>query len=263
MREITVEENKKIALDILIKVAEFCDKNNITYFLTDGTLLGAIRHKGFIPWDDDVDIMMPRNDYEKFLQIFKDQGNLKLATPYDEEPLTYFTKIYDDTTIKDEGIKYGKRGPIGVDIDIFPMDGYPDDEKEFLKDYKKRKRLLSLAYISLFNRKVKSIKDFVKIMLRKFLNTKKLLNKYCRIAKQYDYNRSNLVGIHAVCDGLRCRHKKEIFSEKVKIEFEGHKFWAPKDYHQFLTDKYGDYMTPPPKEKQVTHHEFKSYVKKD
>ena len=76
MKELTIEEHKKLALDILIDVADFCEKNGIRYFLAYGTLIGAIRHKGYIPWDDDIDIMIPRPDYDKFLKLYSDKSGL-------------------------------------------------------------------------------------------------------------------------------------------------------------------------------------------
>ena len=84
MQEIDLLQQKKIMIDIMIKIDEFCNKNNINYFLADGTMIGAARHKGFIPWDDDIDIMMPRADYELFIKNFPDSyENLALASPYD------------------------------------------------------------------------------------------------------------------------------------------------------------------------------------
>lgn len=264
MIPIGLEEHKKIALDILIEVANYCDNNNIRYFLTDGTLLGAIRHKGFIPWDDDIDIMMPRADYEKFIKLFPSSGTcLMLATPYDKYPIYYFTKVYDPRTVKIEPISYKHHEPLGIDIDVFPIDGQPDveHEKEFLADYRKRRIIYQLNCLAFSEKITGSFKHFIGAGVGKLLTSKRLINAYNRIAKKYNFDDSEMAGCISVYDGLRSRHRKSIFDECIKVDFEGKQFWAPKDYHRFLTDKYGDYMKLPPLSEQVSHHTNKVYRK--
>ena len=130
MKEISFEESKKLELDILLAVADFCNKNNLTYFLAYGTLIGAIRHKGFIPWDDDIDIQMPREDYNKFIETFSHERYKTIApgTPLSKHS---FVKVIDTETVKIEAHKKYKKGFLGVDIDIFPLDGTPSDENEY------------------------------------------------------------------------------------------------------------------------------------
>lgn len=148
LRELTVEEHKKIALDILIEIAKFCDENKISYYLAYGTLVGAVRHKGFIPWDDDIDIQMPRNDYEKFVRRFNaGHKHLQVVSPTDNAAKHTFAKVIDTRTVKVEnGINYKDNEYLGIDVDVFPLDGQPDDEKEYKKYYKKKHDLYQLYY---------------------------------------------------------------------------------------------------------------------
>lgn len=132
-----IEEIKKIQLEILKYVDQFCSQNNIKYALGYGTLIGAVRHKGFIPWDDDIDIIMRRNDYNRFIELFsKETGRYKvwshnLQTDY---PIPY-AKVTDEKTLKLEGTNYYVER--GVDIDVFPLDDLPNDEKAVDKVFKK------------------------------------------------------------------------------------------------------------------------------
>ena len=270
MQEIDLLQQKKIMIDIMIKIDEFCNKNNINYFLADGTMIGAARHKGFIPWDDDIDIMMPRADYELFIKNFPDSyENLALASPYDESPMYYYAKVYDKRTIKIEELDYGTHKPLGIDIDVFPIDGEPDNYNVFMKDYYRRKKILG-KYCRIvasrtnkecsFKQKVKNI--VVEIWKKTVApDIKTLIDEYNRIAKKYNYDDSNYVGEISVYGGKTSRHKKEIFNGYTLIEFEGYRFRAPLDYKTYLTDKYGDYMKLPPESERVTHHNYKAYWK--
>ena len=118
MKKITPEEIKKIQLDLLIQFAEFCKKNNLYYCLAYGTLLGAIRHKGFIPWDDDIDVIMPRPDYEKFCKLVAEK---KIATSLQNNSTYPFVKIIDTRTLVRE--RFAQKEEVGIWIDVFVLDG--------------------------------------------------------------------------------------------------------------------------------------------
>ena len=256
MKRLTLEECKKISLDILVDVADFCEKNNIRYFLSVGTLLGAIRHKGFIPWDDDIDIMMPRPDYKRFLDEYN--GKYMLLKP--ESGLLYYAKAYDPTTIKYEAdTDYKKNKPIGVDIDIFPLDGIVNDQEIIDKLYKREcflETLLRLSNQPIFLRK-NPIKCINRIIPR-IIGSKNLVRMIEKNAQAYDYEKSDyVIRMRWSPNGFTGALPKEVF-EKDYGEFEGHRFCIPKGYDQFLTAFFGDYMTPPKEEDRVTHR-FECY----
>ena len=262
LKELTKEECKKISLDILIDVAKFCDENDITYFLSVGTLLGAIRHKGYIPWDDDIDIMMPRKDYNKFLNTYKHEY-YKVCKP--EVGMFYYGKVYDSRTVKYESnLDYKKYKPLGVDIDIFPLDGIVNDKKIIDKLYKKECRLETLWRLSnqpIFYRK-NPLKAINRIVPR-IIGTKNLVKMIEKNAQTYDYDNSDyVVRMRRSPNGFTGALPKSVY-EKDYAEFEGHKFCIPKGYDEWLTSFFGDYMTLPPKEKQVYLHNNKCYIDLD
>ncbi len=259
---ITVEAQKKISLDILVNVAEFCDKHGLKYYLSYGTLLGAVRHKGYIPWDDDIDIQMPRADYNKLISLYnkeKTAENYELLDPYCKRALLPFAKIVDNNTVKTEPTLDYRNGYVGVDIDIFPMDGIPADEDEFdgwfndmLKIYRSHQRCVMESKSSL--------KRKIMVPLFRILSGGKnrFLKKAAAMHRKYPYDECEYIGsIEFLYSYKSDKLKKEWFSGTCEMAFEGYTFKAPSGYHEILTCMYGDYMTPP--EVPETHHTNKAY----
>lgn len=267
MIPISDEDNKRISYDILVNVTDFCDKNNIVYYLGYGTLLGAVRHKGFIPWDDDIDIIMPRSDYERFIKEFPgSHEHLKVASPYDKYPMYCFAKVYDDRTVKLEPIRYtDERTPLGIDIDIFPLDGESDDEREFLKDRKKRDTLWLLFDLTLCPKLTGSLKHFAGALVGRIadftVGARRLQDMYIKNTTKYDFGTSKMVGYLSHTGDTLERYPREVFEERIRLPFEDRTFWAPKDYDSYLTGLYGDYMTPPPPTGRATHHVNSVFMK--
>lgn len=272
-KELSLKEHKKITLDILIEVAKFCDAHNLRYYLAYGTLLGAIRHRGFIPWDDDIDIQMPREDYEKFIALFSasEHSDLKVVTPNSLESKHTFLKIVNKHTIKiEKAINYNDLTPLGVDIDVFPLDGQPNGKMRF-NIYYKRKQKLYLYYLMLILDKNDMDKKkiplfllghfYVKNILR--LDKQKIMQKIDKINRNYSIDKSDFIGCtSSLYNSINNRHKKELYSDRVWVDFEGYKFYAPIGYDAVLIQMYGDYMQLPPKEQQVTHHKNKVYIRR-
>lgn len=256
MRELSVQEHKEYALDILVAVHKFCAENNLKYFLTYGTLIGAIRHKGFIPWDDDIDIWMPREDYNKFLESFHtEDGRYQAVSPFEERARHSFIKVIDTKTRKIENCVDYSNGFLGIDIDIFPLDGQPDDESAYLAWYNElhsiyKKFVAWILDLGQCSIKAKAYYSIVKL----FAPSKKaLLKKAESIHSQYQYACANFVGSKgSLYENEKDRFPKEWLAESTDVEFEGKLFKAPKEYDKILTKLYGDYMTPP--EDQTTHH---------
>lgn len=266
MRTIYIDELKAISLEILDKVHEFCQENNITYFLSYGTLIGAIRHKGYIPWDDDIDIIMPRPDYDRFLKLFNGKyDHLEVLAP--ELNLQFYmpyANVCDKRTILDEGIDSHHGIEMGIKIDIFPIDGVPDDDASFIELTKKINKLRWIL-----GKKKQNIRDTFKY--RGFVSAFKQLicaiflipisyssvQKKIRslaISNNYDHCKT----VDAIVFNLNgdTRVPKRILEDSVLVDFEGKKFRAMKEYDFFLRTIYGDYMQLPPEEKRIAKHDF-------
>lgn len=268
MIEIGLEEHKKIALDILKAVDCICKKNNIQYFLAYGTLLGAVRHQGFIPWDDDIDIQVPRQDYNRFLNIFNEQAlsngyeHLKVVSPYDKGALHTHIKVIDTRTVKiEKGFDYRKYEPLGIDIDVFPIDGLPDDEK-VCDEINKQKLVLYLKFqrfvIDVQSRSFKGIlyTYYIQMMCRIKNETKqRLVEKADEISMKYPYESANYVGsVCSVYSPAKIRHLRTDYENAIDVQFEDGVFKAPSGYDNILRTIYGDYMQLPPLKEQITHH---------
>ncbi len=266
-KEIGTEEFKRISLDILIAVHEFCEENNIKYSLACGTLIGAVRHKGFIPWDDDVDIYMIRDDYNQFISSFPNIYKEKYAILCMENNPEWhysFAKVHDIRTIQIEENLFPIKN-MGVAIDVFPIDNAPDNDFEW-KKYERRRKILrdiySVKELGWRNGR-KLWKNIFAILCSTLLRPVKyrklaeMLNSYAQKYNNIEtkYYAENCVG------RPNNRFPKEDFSNCIDLLFENHKFMAMQNYNDYLTRFYGDYMTLPPLEKRRTHYRTISYWK--
>lgn len=256
MKRMTSDEVKAVTLDLLKQFADFCDKNNLKYILDCGTLIGAIRHKGFIPWDDDIDVAMPYPDYEKFIQLFEnstDQGNVELLYGMKRNVGLHFTKMTDKRTIVVSPGRDKKRY-MSVWIDIFPMFALSDDDTEALEQVNS---IESNTRKSWNYMKLPSVKHPIRFIYSKLFydyKLRKCMEAQMDIVKRYPYGSTKRVRIVSVLtrNALNCV-SPDIFDDLINVEFEGMKFKAPRIYDEYLTQRYGDYMKLPPKEKQVGH----------
>lgn len=268
MQELDLNSIRNIQLDALSFFDNFCRKNNLRYSLAGGTLLGAIRHKGYIPWDDDIDLMMPRPDYERFKEIFSGNEKYCIYTPENSDYPYLYTKLCDLNTVLIEkpgtkSIKYH------VYLDIYPIDGLPTDLNESKKLFKKMKRrtfLFDMLRLAKFNKKYGS--PFHKFLwsliniFSFFVSSNKIISNITRICKKIDFETSDYIGNVSCGYYFKERMNKDVFSLK-DIEFEQRKFLSIKGYDEYLTNLYGDYMQLPPKEKQVLSHDYVACLRED
>lgn len=260
-REIGLEELKGIQLGILNDVAMFCEKNDINYFLTYGTLIGAVRHKGYIPWDDDIDIAMPRPDYIKFLETYNNKKSYYRMTCFElnDRYSLPFGKVTDTRTIMIESM-YKANHNYGVYIDVFPIDGVKD-EKSVKKAQRLRRELNAKQAVLGRGR---GFWGDIKIIIGKLLllhkSVSSILSKISRICMTYKYEECDKVAyIPSLYTSSKIIIDKKLISANDFGEFEGKKYRIPIGYDAFLRQIYGDYMIFPPKDRQVSHHAFKAY----
>ena len=265
MKELTLQELKEIEFEILKMFDAFCKENNITYYLSHGTLLGAIRYKKFIPWDDDVDLLIPREDYERMITLFQDTDRYHLFAPEKDPKYRYpIAKLCDMTTRKVE-FDCNNGLELGVDIDLFPLDAWDDDlecaKKEAAYIYK------NMYYLSLSKMKKPKtdnpLKGFVMSLImafHKMRGSRHYIDNILRASYKEGQKGNRYLGCKAWCVyGEKGIIPADVFSETVDIEFEGEMFPAPAGWDTYLTCLYGDYLPEPPKEKQKTHHNFNAY----
>lgn len=266
-RELSVDEVKKIEVSILDFVTEIAKRNGIKCFLDGGTLLGAVRHKGFIPWDDDIDVIVPRKDYRRLLDCIKNErSKYKVLSMYDNDDYFYpFAKATDSTTELIES-DIPRIDGYGVYIDIFPLDNIPQGEKE-MNDF--HKQIDYYRWIS--SRALRKQMGNSHFSLRNLivLNYAGLYG-WRRANRKIDALCESTVNIDTkyACDIVAARNPHfsapaECFYEEVELEFEGKKYAAPKGYEKYLSALYGNYMELPPVEQRVSNHCFKAWLKGD
>lgn len=265
MKEILIEELKVIQLDVLQEIHNFCLEHRITYSLACGTALGAIRHKGYIPWDDDIDIYLLRNDYNKLIQTYPVDVRYKIISmERDNQWDRPYAKAYDSLTVFDE--KANCNVKIGVGIDVYPIDKVPDDFDEWKRFDHNRRRLqkyLIMKQIQFSKNRSLSKNLFIlgaKILLLPF-SRRRISAFIDKKIKAYNTTDSQWVFENAQGMIQKNRFNKKVFEQTIPVDFEDRKFMLFKDYDEYLRNGYGDYMKLPPKEKQVAHHSFNAYWK--
>lgn len=263
MKVIEQEELKNMQLDILKQVDAYCKEHGIHYFLAYGTLLGAVRHKGFIPWDDDIDIAMNREEYEQFVSGFTDEY-LKVYSLHTSEHCRFpFAKVYDSRTSMFEG-SYKKTSEFGVNIDIFPIDAVPDDKSKRQSLIKRARFWQMLAKIKLSRvSRIMTLKQNLIIIPGRILLApiplSSMARKIEKISSSWRDEATNTVGFMVWGYGEREMFAKEIFSEAVDMPFEDILVPVPKEYDTVLTSLFGSYMEYPPLAKQVSQHDFVAF----
>lgn len=264
MRKLSPEEYKKVLLSILTRIDSICRENEIKYMLAYGTLLGAVRHKGFIPWDDDVDIVMFPDDYVKLREIMNsgDYG-LNFIDPISCPSTIFpFGKICDTSTTINEG-EYQHVEGYGAFIDVFPLTYVSDDpvkQKRISNKYRNIERIIQHSAMISYGKTDSFRKNIPKIFafyFSKLFNTQKL----CRKVYDFFFSMNSVVTNH-VCVLWGAVYSADLFNEIIYIEFEGARFAVPAKYDEVLTVNFGDYMKLPPEEERVYRHQIECYSKK-
>lgn len=272
-QQISPAEHKHIMLQMLIAFADYCERNGLTYFLDAGTLIGAVRHNGFIPWDDDIDLNMPQPDYDRFWRMMKDSGghiNDHIVVRFPTETLYPYLKITDTRTVL---IEFPDKNPIKVNIymDLFPKFGIKN-RSVLSKTICAISELLGLIHwvnkysVDAWQRPGNSLlkKITAKAIKRITSNPSwavtlqyRLMHAYARI-----YPHDTCEYVTTLPNGEY--HKiapRKCFDDCTMLEFEGHRFKAPADYDTYLHCLYpGDYMQMPPEDKRI-HHNIRIYWK--
>lgn len=261
MKPITREELREIQKNILDELTYFCKENKLRFSISSGTLIGAVRHKGYIPWDDDIDVFMPREDYMRFENVFPSlyKDRYKLESLYRNKKWHLsFAKLCDIRTI--EQLDSRNTVPYGVFVDIFPVDDVPDDDREFKSYMKKlgwmrfllndvRKTLPHMSTMHKIGIKIHHV--FISLFPHTFLM--KIREKYNQIHNNKGYKRC-----YANTYGPLQPHPfpKSMFDDIILWDFEDRRVPGFRDADTFLTLQYGDYMALPPEEKRVHHAEI-------
>lgn len=255
-------------LKVMKIIKEICEKENIKYFMIGGTLLGAIRHSGFIPWDDDVDLAMPRKDYEKFLEVSRKYlpSNIFVQNFRTDDKYRYYI-----TRVLNKNILVEEKRFIGVDtpqayasVDIFPIDGSPNIK--FFRDihYLRvmiRRFLISLCYRDTIDKERKRSKlenlllnILIRIPFERIISPNKVKESLDKLLKKYSMDNSLCSGTIMGAYRIREMVPTVMFGEPILYKFEDDSFYGPELVDEYLKHMYGDYMKLPPKEQQKTHY---------
>jgi len=258
MQELSLKELQQVCLDILKDVHAFCESNNIRYSIAYGTLIGALRHKGFIPWDDDVDIVMPRPDFERFCKEYRSDKLRLIYYGNDRSALAAFARVVDCDRTDYRTERPWTKQTSGVWIDIFPLDGVVS-QKEYTRRYNRLKRISWFVYK--FRRQnhhitaSDSLWSKTKTVIARIFGLNgwlpyAILRHVVSVMTKYRFEESRFYGQMSCLDDGPIMFDREGFEDTVLLDFEDTRFRAMKGYDKALRQLYGDYMQLPPEEKR-------------
>lgn len=269
MADLTKEELRALqqkSLEMAVYFRDFCKENDLLCYFCGGCCIGALRHQGFIPWDDDADFFMPREDYERMLRLWPEKADRRYVLVNAGPEMTdrnLFATIRDRETTVIKPYQQDLDICHGLAMDILPLDGYPDST------FRRKKQVFWALLYSLFRaqtipEKHGGLMAFGSKVLLGAVRGKKLRYKIWRTAERHmtRYKIAECTGITELCSGpgyMRNRYPKELFASAVYKDFEGELMPLPVGYDQYLRIVFGDYMQLPPPEKQVAHHDAVFY----
>ena len=262
-QEVTdIREIQQMELGIMEYIHEICQKIGVKYFLAYGSLIGAVRHKGFIPWDDDMDICMLREDYEKLQDYLIANPDERYEVMSYKNNLNYvypFMKVQDNQTyLLEEDVRIDSN--MGIYVDIFPVDGYEDDSvfKDKMTRLIKKRQLSCYTFKGITNTKslLNSLIRYISVIIFYFTNTNKYIRGIDDLAQSRKVDDYELVDYLIYKDMNKPVWKREWLKQTITGVFEGKEFMIPKNYHEILTSDYGDYTQLPPVELRFSHHDF-------
>lgn len=262
-QEVTdIREIQQMELGIMEYIHEVCQKIGVKYFLAYGSLIGAVRHKGFIPWDDDMDICMLREDYEKLQDYLIANPDERYEVMSYKNNLNYvypFMKVQDNQTyLLEEDVRIDSN--MGIYVDIFPVDGYEDDSvfKDKMTRLIKKRQLSCYTFKGITNTKslLNSLIRYISVIIFYFTNTNKYIRGIDELAQSRKVDDYELVDYLIYKDMNKPVWKREWLNQTITGVFEGKEFMIPKNYHEILTSDYGDYTQLPPVELRFSHHDF-------
>lgn len=272
--QITLDQVKQRLLLMLQTFADVCDKNGIRYYLSGGTLLGAVRHKGFIPWDDDIDVNVPRPDCEALQKLTSGKiGEFLLIRPNANSiyPANYW-RLYDTSIVIENSLKKAARKPVyhPLFMDIFPIEGLPQNPEDTKPHYQKMmfsKKMFGCINAPFWTGKTFPAKVAHELMrpAAKLIGREYWFRKIQGVAESIPFGSTDYIGVMMTnIHQEEERVRMDEFLPVIKVEFEGNLFNAPKGYDIYLRQLYGnDYMQLPPEEKRQSHHTFRFYQYKN
>ena len=263
MKKITdISELHEIELGIMKAIRDFCDSRGIRYFLCGGTLLGAVRHKGFIPWDDDADIGMLRPDLERFCREFCSDRFAVISAKTDPRYINPFPKVVDTSTRMEEYSNPSER--MGVFVDLCPFDGAPDPSfypRTGSRLWNLATHVLSQRCRPVFSRRYPFKATVVFGSPLRLLPNHWFVRILDRIASRHPTDTAPFIGGIVMGYGPREILPRSVFEGSVEVEFEGETFKAMSGWDRYLSALYGDYMTPPPPSQRIPKHSFAAWRK--